>query len=226
MRTPDYPSADAAQWAAVDDYFSSLLAPSDDHLRAALAENEASGLPPQDVSAPQAKMLALLARMVGARRILELGTLGGYSTIWLARCLPRGGKVVTIELNGKHAEVARRNIDRAGLSDVIDLHVGAALDVLPTLTGPFDMIFIDADKPNNPHYIRMALELSRPGTVIVGDNVVRGGAVVDPASEDTSVKGVRAFLEIIADEPRLDATALQTVGEKGWDGFLLAIVRD
>ena len=226
MRTPDYPSADEARWTAVDNYFSSLLASSDDHLRATLAENEAGGLPRQDVSAPQAKMLALFARMIGAHRILELGTLGAYSTIWLARCLPDGGKVVTIESNEHHAEVARRNIDHAGLSNVIDLHVGAALDVLPTLTGPFDMIFIDADKPNNPQYIRLALTLSRSGTIIIGDNVVRGGAVVDPASEDASVKGVREFLKIVADEPRLDATAIQTVGEKGWDGFLLAIVRD
>lgn len=226
MRVPDYPSADSASWSAVDDYFANLLVPSDDYLRAALIENGASGLPPVDVSATQGKMLALFARMVGARHILEIGTLGAYSTIWMARALPPGGKVVTIEFNEKHAEVARRNIEHAGLREVIELHVGNALDVLPKLPGPFDMIFIDADKPNNPNYIRWALRLSRPGTVIIGDNVVRGGAVVDPASKDPNVKGVREFLEIIAKEPRLDATAIQTVGEKGWDGFSLAIVRE
>jgi predicted O-methyltransferase YrrM len=191
----------------------------------ALIENEAAGLPMHDVSDTQGKMLALFARMVGARRILEIGTLGAYSTIWMARALPANGKVVTIEFSEHHAAVARRNIDRAGLGDMIDLHIGKALDVLPALTGPFDMIFIDADKPNNPSYIRWAMKLARPGTVIIGDNVVRGGAVADPTSDDANVKGVREFLEIIASEPRLDATAIQTVGEKGWDGFLLAIVR-
>lgn len=226
MRIPDYPSADATRWSAVDDYFADLLAPSDAHLRATLIENNSSGLPAHDVSATQGKMLALFARMVGAKRILEIGTLGAYSTIWMARALPAGGKVVTIEFSETHAEAARRNIDRAGLSDVIDLRVGKALDVLPTLSAPFDMIFIDADKPNNPNYIRWALTLSRPGTIIVGDNVVRGGAVADPASDDANVKGVREFLEIIAAEPRLDATAIQTVGEKGWDGFSLALVLD
>lgn len=224
MRVPDYPSADSVQWSAVDDYFSDLLAPSDDLLAAALAENEAGGLPAHDVSATQGKMLALFARMCSATRILEIGTLGAYSTIWMARALPLGGKVVTIEYSENHAQIARQNIERAGLTDVIDLHVGKALDVLPLLDGPFDMIFIDADKPNNPGYIRWALRLSRPGTVIIGDNVVRGGAVADPTSEDANVKGVRQFLEIIANEPRLDATAIQTVGEKGWDGFALAIV--
>ena len=225
MRVPDYPSADSARWSVVDEYFANLLAPPDRHLRATLIENGANGLPNHDVSATQGKMLGLFARMVGARRILEIGTLGAYSTIWMARALPPGGKVVTIECNQTHAETARRNIERAGLSEAIDLQVGNALDVLPTLAGPFDMIFIDADKPNNPHYIRWAMQLSRPGSVIVGDNVVRGGAVADPASEDANVKGVRDFLEIIAKEPRLDATAIQTVGEKGWDGFCLAIVR-
>jgi len=226
MRVPDYPSADALRWAAVDNYFDGLLATPDESLRAALQENEASGLPAHDVSATQGKMLSLFARMVGARRILEIGTLGAYSTIWLARSLPAGGELITIELDETHAETARRNIERAGLTGIVDLHVGKALDILPRLEGPFDLIFIDADKPNNPQYIRWALELSRPGTVIVGDNVVRGGAVVDAASEDANVKGVREFLQFIAQEPRLDATAIQTVGEKGWDGFSLAIVRD
>lgn len=226
MRVPDYPSADSDRWAAVDEYFAGLLAPADEHLRAALADNGRSGLPAADVSATQGKMLALFARMVGARRVLEIGTLGAFSTIWMARALPPGGRIVTIERDPAHAEVARRNIERAGLSAAIDLHIGSALDILPTLAGPFDLIFIDADKPNNPHYLRWAIALSRPGTAIVGDNVVRGGAVADPASEDASVKGVREFLDIIASEPRLDATAIQTVGEKGWDGFALAIVRD
>ena len=225
MRTPDYPSTESARWAAVDDYFAGLLAPPDADLQAALADNAASGLPAHDVSATQGKMLALFAQMVGARRILEIGTLGGYSTIWMARALPADGKLVTIEFNEAHAAVARRNIERAGLSDKVDLHIGRALDVLPTLSGPFDLIFIDADKPNNPNYIRWALELSRPGTVIIGDNVVRGGAVADPDSDDANVTGVRAFVDFIAAEPRLDATAIQTVGEKGWDGFLLAVVR-
>lgn len=226
MRVPDYPAADAANYAAVDEYFANLLAPEDDHLKAALVDNADSDLPAHDVSATQGKMLALYARMVAATRILEIGTLGAYSTIWMARALPIGGKVVTIEYNERHASTAKRNIERAGLSESIDLHVGKALDVLPSLDGPFDLIFIDADKPNNPHYIRWALKLSRPGTVIIGDNVVRGGAVKDPASEDANVQGVRAFLEFIAAEPRLDATAIQTVGEKGWDGFSLAIVRE
>jgi predicted O-methyltransferase YrrM len=162
--------------------------------------------------------------MISAKRILEIGTLGAYSSIWMARAMPAGGKIVTIEFNKQHAEAALRNIERAGLSDAIDVHIGKALDILPTITGTFDLIFIDADKPNNPHYLRWALQLSQPGTVIIGDNVVRGGAVADPTSEDANVKGVREFLEIIANEPRLDATAIQTVGEKGWDGFSLAVV--
>lgn len=172
----------------------------------------------------QGKLLALFARMVGARRILEIGTLGGYSTIWMARALRPGGTVVTIEASDHHAEIARRNLGRAGLSERIDLHVGKALDVLPRLQPAFDMVFIDADKPNNPSYLRWAMQLSRPGTVIIGDNVVRGGAVADPANQDANVQGVRAFLDLIAREPRLQATAIQTVGEKGWDGFVVAIV--
>lgn len=224
-RKPDYPSVDSGKWAAVDAYFSQLLAAPDDALRAALAENEAAGLPAHDVSPLQGRMLALFAHMAGARRILEIGTLGGYSTIWLARSLPPGGQVVTIERDEAHTAVARRNIDRAGLSALVDLRAGRALDVLPTLSGPFDLIFIDADKPNNPQYIRWALALSRVGTVIVGDNIVRGGAVLDPHSDDSNVQGVRTFLEILAAEPDVDATAIQTVGEKGWDGFALAVVR-
>lgn len=226
MRQPDYPSADAERWNAVDSYFGGLLAPDDDVLTEALKANAEGGLPAHDVSAVQGQLLALLVQITGARRILEIGTLGGYSTIRIARALPEGGTVVTIEANADHAAVAQANIERAGLSGRIDLRVGKALDVLPQLAGPFDLIFIDADKPNNPNYIRWALDLSRPGTVIVGDNVVRGGAVVDKDSTDPNVLGVRGFLDIIAAEPRLTATAVQTVGEKGWDGFVLARVAD
>ena len=224
MRVPDYPSADAQRWNAVDTYFAGLLAKEDAVLARALATNAEAGLPAQDVSALQGQMLALLVQMTAARRILEIGTLGGYSTIRMARALPAYGTIVTIEADERHAAVARQNFERADLRARIDLRVGRALDVLPTLTGPFDLIFIDADKPNNPDYIRWALDLSRPGTVIVGDNVVRGGAVADPNSADPNVRGVRGFLDIIALEPRLTATAIQTVGEKGWDGFVLARV--
>ncbi len=226
MRQPDYPSADAERWNAVDTYFAELLAPDDDALKQALTANTEAGLPAHDVSALQGQMLALLVSITGARRILEIGTLGAYSTIRIARALPLGGLVTTIEADEHHAIVAKSNIDQSGMADRIELHVGKALDVLPTLTGPFDLIFIDADKPNNPNYIRWALDLSRPGTVIVGDNVVRGGAVVDGSSTDANVRGVRSFLEVIAAEPRLTATAIQTVGEKGWDGFVLARVDD
>lgn len=224
MRQPDYPSADAARWNAVDTYFSRLLAPDDDILSETLKANAEAGLPAHDVSALQGQLLALLVQITGARRILEIGTLGGYSTIHIARALPNDGMVVTIEADEEHAKVAQANFKRAGLAGRIDLRIGKALDVLPQLTGPFDMIFIDADKPNNPGYIRWALDLSCPGTVIIGDNVVRGGAVVDKDSADLRVQGVRGFLDIIAAEPRLTATAIQTVGEKGWDGFVLARV--
>jgi predicted O-methyltransferase YrrM len=224
MRVPDYPSADANRWSAVDGYFAELLAPSNAHLESTLAKNASAGLPPHDVSALQGKMLALFIKMVNASRVLEIGTLGGYSTIWMANALPEDGCVVTIEANPDHAKVARANILKAGIADRVDLRVGEALDVLPTLDGAFDLIFIDADKPNNPGYLQWALRLSRPGTVIIGDNVVRGGAVIDAASDDANVRGVREFLQMIADEPRLSATAIQTVGEKGWDGFALAVV--
>lgn len=230
VRTPDYPSADAEKWQAVDSYFAALLAPHDAALDDVLAANVKAGLPAHDVSPAQGKMLALFVTMSGARRILEIGTLGGYSTIWFARALPASGQVVTIEANTAHADVARANLDHAGVADRVELRIGKALDVLPLLeaetAGPFDLIFIDADKPNNPAYLQWALRLSRPGTVIIGDNVVRGGAVVDPDSADPNVQGVREFLELIAANPRLDATAIQTVGEKGWDGFVLAVVGD
>lgn len=224
MRTPDYPNADAARWNTVDRYFADRLAPDDAALRAALAANAAAGLPAHDVSALQGQLLALLVAATAARRILEIGTLGGYSTIRLARALPADGAVVTIEAQERHTAVARANLAAAGVAARVDLRVGPALDVLPMLTGPFDLIFIDADKPNNPAYLHWALSLSRVGTLIVGDNLVRGGAVADADSTDLNVRGVRTFIDHIAAEPRLTATAIQTVGEKGWDGFVLARV--
>jgi predicted O-methyltransferase YrrM len=183
---------------------------------------------PHDVSPLQGRLLELLARLQGARSILEIGTLGGYSTICLARALPADGRLVTLEANPRHADVARANVERAGLADVVDVRVGAAIETLPTLAadggGPFDLVFIDADKRSNPEYLEWALELSRAGTLIVADNIVRGGAVADAGSDDPSVVGVRRFLELVAAEPRLTATAVQTVGEKGYDGLVLALV--
>jgi len=224
-RQPDYPSTDSPKWAAVDSYFSGLLAPTDDALAAVLENNRQAGLPAHDVSPVQGKFLALLVAMNRATRVLEIGTLGGYSTIWMARALPQGGTIVTMERNAGHAEVARRNIALAGLESKVDLRVGIAADVLAQLEGPFDLIFIDADKPNNPLYLDWALKLSRPGTVIIGDNVVRGGAVTDAASADANVQGVRRFMDMLSSNPRLDSTAMQTVGEKGWDGFSMSIVK-
>jgi predicted O-methyltransferase YrrM len=212
------------QWAEVDRYFIDLLIHSDPALDAALETNSVAGLPPMDVTPNQGKLLHLLAYLMEAKRILEIGTLGGYSTIWLARALPKDGRLVSLEFNPKHAEVALANLARAGLSEVVEVRQGAALDILPQLTGPFDLIFIDADKPNNPKYLEWALKLSRPGTLIVGDNVVRDGKVADPASTDPNVRGVRSFLEMMSAEPRLSATALQTVGIKGYDGFAMALV--
>lgn len=224
MRKPDYPDADPKRWSLVDTYFSDLLCADDTVLTESLERNSRSGLPSHDVSATQGQMLAIYAKMVGAKRVLEIGTLGGYSTIRLARALPDDGMVVTIEANTDYADVARQNLKHAGVDGRVDLRVGKALDVLPGLSGPFDLIFIDADKPNNPNYLVHALRLARPGTVIIGDNVVRGGHVIDAASQDANVLGVRSFLELIAAEPRLTSTSVQTVGEKGWDGFALAFV--
>lgn len=170
-------------------------------------------------------MLAIFIQMSRAVRVLEIGTLGGYSTIWMARALPPHGIVTTIEFNEHHAEVARQNIKNAGLAERVMLHTGAALDVLPTLEAPFDMIFVDADKVNYPRYLEWAIKLSKQGTVIVGDNTVRGGDVIDSSSEDPNVKGLREFVQMISEDERLDATAIQTVGEKGWDGFVMAIVK-
>src|SRR5262245_41387165 len=216
------------RWSEVDRYLVDLFVPPDPALDAALAAGAAAGLPPHDVSPNQGKLLHLLARIHGALTILEIGTLAGYSTIWLARALAPGGRVVTLEANPRHAEIARANLARAGLSGTVEVRVGPALETLPGLAaegrGPFDLIFIDADKANNPGYLDWALKLSRRGTVIIGDNTVRDGTVVDPASADPTVQGIRRFHELIAAEPRLSATAIQTVGSKGYDGFTLALV--
>jgi predicted O-methyltransferase YrrM len=215
-------------WTAVDQYIVDHIVPSDAVLDEALRASTAGGLPAINVSPPQGKMLMLFAKLANARAILEIGTLGGYSTIWLARALPPGGRVVTLEYEPKHAEVARANLARAGLSEVVDVRVGAALDTLPKIVaeggGPFDLVFIDADKPNNPHYFEWALKLTRPGGVIVVDNVVRDGQIVDPKNTDPRIRGTRRLYETIAKEPRVTATAIQTVGSKGYDGFVMAIV--
>jgi predicted O-methyltransferase YrrM len=219
---------DQARWNAVDAYIADKLIAPNETLDDVLAANAAGGLPAIDVSPTQGKLLHLIARMTGARRVLEIGTLGGYSTIWLARALPAGGEVVTLEAVPAHAEVARANFIRAGVADRIELRLGQALDSLGALAdegaAPFDLVFIDADKPNNPNYLTWALKLSRPGTVIIGDNVVREGEVLDASSRDNSVQGIRRFFDMLAEEPRLSATAIQTVGMKGWDGLSFAIV--
>ncbi|WP_326569223.1 O-methyltransferase [Amycolatopsis rhabdoformis] len=213
-------------WTAVDHYLAEALLPADPVLDTALADSAAAGLPSIAVSPTQGKLLSLLASLAGARSILEIGTLGGYSTIWLARALPTGGTLVTCEYDPKHAAVARKNLDRAGFpADVADIRVGAALDTLPTLIGPFDFVFIDADKANLAPYVDHAIRLCRPGATIVVDNVVRDGAVLDATSTDSSVRGVREMFEALTGDDRLDATAIQTVGDKGYDGFVLARVR-
>ncbi|MER6495448.1 O-methyltransferase [Streptomyces griseorubiginosus] len=215
-------------WDDVDDYFTTHLAPEDDVLRAALRDSEAAGLPSIAVTAPQGKLLQLLAQIQGARTILEFGTLGGYSTIWLARALPADGRLVSLEYDPKNAEVARRNLARAGLDKVVEIRVGAALDSLPLLADenppPFDLVFIDADKANNPHYVECTLQLTGAGSLIVVDNVVRGGRVADPDNPAPDVQGTRTALELIGRHPRLSGTAIQTVGSKGYDGFALARV--
>ena len=214
-----------ADWQRVDGYLAGLLIGRDEALDAALAANAAAGLPAIDVSPLQGKLLYILARIAGARRILEIGTLGGYSTIWLARALPEGGRLVTLEAEPRHAEVARGNIARAGLADRVELVLGPALDTLPTHpAGPFDLVFIDADKRRNPDYLAWALRLARPGAVIVCDNVIRDGAITDASSGYLGVVGTRRFLDQLAADRRLTATTVQTVGAKGWDGFAIAIV--
>ena len=215
-------------WTAVDQYISGLLVPPDAALDAALRDSEAAGLPAINVSPPHGKFLQLLARVVGARTILEIGTLGGYSTIWLARALPAGGHLITLEAEPKHAEIARANIARAGLAGVVEVRLGPAIETLPQLVaerrGPFDFIFIDADKPGYSDYFAWALRLSRRGSLIVADNVIRKGAVADALSADAMVQGVRRFNEVLAAEPRVSATVIQTVGVKGYDGFAIALV--
>jgi len=216
------------QWTEVDQYFSESLLPSDPILESALEASVAAGLPAISVSPNQGKLLQMLAQIVGARSILEIGTLGGYSTIWLARGLRAGGRLITLEVDPKHAEVAQLNVARAGLRDVVDVRIGNAVEILPQLSterrGPFDLIFIDADKPNIPTYFEWALKLSRPGTLIIVDNVVRDGAVIDPDSSDPSVQGVRRFIELLGPESRARGTVIQTVGIKGYDGFAIVLV--
>lgn len=216
------------QWTAVDDYLVRYLVPPDDALDAALAANSAARLPSIDVSPLQGKLLYLLARIAGARKILEIGTLGGYSTIWLARAVAADGLVVTLEASPHHAAVARANFARAGLAARIDLREGAALDSLQALEnegiGPFDFFFIDADKENNPSYLAWAMRLGRKGSVIVADNVVREGEILVLETADPSARGIQRFFDLLAAEQRLSATAIQTVGTKGWDGFALAVL--
>ena len=218
-------------WTDVDDYIDARLAPSDAVLDAALESAIAAGLPPISVTASQGKLLTVLAQTIGARRVLEIGTLAGYSTIWLARALPPGGQVVTLEYDPKHADVARANFERAGLSAAIDLRVGAALDSLPTIASqspePFDLVFIDADKVNTPAYFEWALRLTRRGSLIIVDNVVREGKLADAGSTDANVRGMQQFMDLLARESRdgrVVASAVQTVGSKGYDGFAIALV--
>ena len=214
------------QWTAVDQYYSKLLIEPDSALEAALADSAAAGLPGINVAPNQGKLLHLLAKMNGCQRILEIGTLGGYSTIWLARALPAGGKLVTLEYEPRHAEVARKNIARAGLAGVVEIRVGPAIQSLPNLAGEgsFDLVFIDADKTSTADYFTWSLKLTKPGSVIIVDNVVRKGGVVDPKG-DEAVQGIRRFNELLSKEKRVEATAIQTVGTKGYDGLVIARVK-
>ena len=216
------------QWITVDQYIENLFTPPDPLLDAALKSSVAAGLPAIQVSPAQGKLLHLLARAHGARRILEIGTLGGYSTIWLGRALQPDGNLITLEVDPRHAEVARTNIARAGLAGLVELRLGPALETLPTLVtegkGPFDLIFIDADKPGYSDYLGWALRLVRPGSLIIADNVVRTGKITDASSNDANVQGIRRFNKLLAAEPRVSATIIQTVGSKGYDGFAMAVV--
>lgn len=211
-------------WTRVDAYIDSHLAPPDEALTAALRDSDAAGLPAISVTASQGKLLHILARSIGARAILEVGTLGGYSTIWLARALSADGRLVSLEIDPDCAKVARRNLARAGLADRVDIRLGPAIDSLADLEGPFDLAFIDANKDQNPEYFARALDLVRPGGLIIVDNVVRAGAIIDPARDDAAVAGVRRLYERMAAEPRVTVTAVQTVGAKGHDGFAIALV--
>lgn len=212
-------------WSAADRWLADVLVGSDPALEAAIAAQQAAGMPAIEVAPVAGKLLHLLARVSGARRILEIGTLGGYSTIWLARALPDGGEVVTIEAEPAHADVARANLERAGVADRVDIRVGAALEVLPTLSGPFDLVFIDADKESNTRYLDWAARLGREGALVVLDNIGREGEIVRDDTDDPMVRGTRDALQMLGADPRFDATALQTVGVKGWDGVAVAIVR-
>lgn len=214
-------------WKNVDHYFMDKLLPKNEQLNAVLQANKTASIPEIDVSPTQGKLLYLLAKMKGAANILEIGTLGGYSSIYLAKALPREGKVVTLEINEEYAKVARQNIEKAGYEEKIEVIVGNALETLPELKNEgrlFDFIFIDADKPNNPAYLKWAIQLAHSGAIIVADNVVRAGAITDENSEDERVRGVQQFMELLKEEPGIEATAIQTVGVKGYDGFVLAIV--
>lgn len=217
-----------AQWTAVDEYITDLFVPPDPALDAALQAAVDADLPAIHVAPNQGKLLSLLAQSIGARKILEIGTLGAYSTIWMARALPPGGRLITLEFEPKHAEIARQNIERAGLSNVVELRLGKAIDTLPQLVaegaGPFDLVFIDADKPGNADYFAWSLKLTRKGGLIIVDNVIRDGQVIDAASSDASVQGVRRFNEVAAAEPRVSVTQIQTVGSKGYDGLAIALV--
>ena len=215
-------------WAAVDNYFGGLLAPNDPVLTDALQSANAAGLPQIQVTALQGKLLHLLARMISARNILEIGTLGGYSTIWMARALPEDGRLITLEADKKHADVARENFDHAGVANKVELRLGKALDTLPQIAaerrGPFDLIFIDADKSSMPEYFAWSLKLARPGSIIIADNVVREGAVLNAESTDADIQGIRRFAEMLSKEKRVSATAIQTVGSKSYDGFAVILV--
>lgn len=219
-------------WEKVDEYITDKLIPKDDVLEQALTHNKQAGLPAIDVSPAQGKMLYLLAKTKNAKRILEIGTLGGYSTIWLARALEEDGELITLEADSHHVQIAQQNISRAGLSERVSILQGKALDTLSQLSQlkeraalPFDLIFIDADKPNNPKYLKWALDFSKKGTVIIADNVIRNGAVIYDSSGDERVQGTREFFDLLKQEPRIEATAIQTVGEKGYDGFVYGIVK-
>jgi predicted O-methyltransferase YrrM len=220
---------ESTTWTAVDDFIADALIPGDAVLEAALADSATAGLPAINVTAPQGRLLQILAQTLGAKAILEVGTLGGYSTIWLARALPPGGRMLTLEINAATAKIARANLARAGLDGVVEVRVGPALDSLRELVArkppPFDLVFIDADKVNNPDYFRAALELTRSGSLIVVDNVVREGEILDERSQDASVRGTRELYAVMGAEPRVTATAIQTVGSKGYDGFAIARVR-
>ncbi len=215
-------------WASVDDYITDLFVPFDPVMQETLATSEAAGLPSISVAPNEGKLLMLLAQLCGARKILEFGTLGGYSTIWLARGMISGGSLITLEASAKHAEIANINIARAGLANVVDVRIGPAGDTLPQLAaegqGPFDLIFIDADKEGYPEYFAWSLKLARPGALIIADNVIRDGEILDPASSDARVQGIRRFNQLLANEPRVRATLIQTVGRKGYDGMAVAIV--